>query len=129
MKLTWSRHLFQCCRRRACRSIITASPNRAASATDLSTDLSFFGGYPRFCSSYGPNVLDTTAPSHLIQSSLHDGFALRVQGGRGFVEQKNLGVFHQSAGDGDALFLAAAQLGAPLTNRRLVFLPRKGKIS
>ena len=84
---------------------------------------------PRVCSSCDHYAPISTAPSHLIQSSLHDGFALRVQGGCGFVEQKNLGVFHQSAGDGDALFLAAAHLGAPLAHQGLVFLWRKEQIS
>jgi hypothetical protein len=47
----------------------------------------------------------TTSSS--IQSSLNDLLGLRVQSGSGFVEEENLGVAKEGAGDGYTLLLAA----------------------
>lgn len=51
-----------------------------------------------------------------IKRCLDNGLALHVQSRGGFVQEKNLGVSHQSSGDGDALLLPSAELGALCTN-------------
>lgn len=43
-----------------------------------------------------------------------------VQGGRGLVAQQDGGVLEESAGEGDALLLSAAQLQAPLPDLGVV---------
>ena len=47
-----------------------------------------------------------------MQSLVDEGFAFGVEGGSCFVENQDIGIFEQGAGDGDALFLAARELGA-----------------
>jgi hypothetical protein len=41
-----------------------------------------------------------------------ESFGLGVEGRGGFVEDQDVGVLEQGAGDGDALLLAAGELGA-----------------
>jgi hypothetical protein len=49
----------------------------------------------------------STTTSSSIQSSLDDLLGLRVQSGSGFVEEEDLGVPEEGAGDGYTLLLAA----------------------
>ena len=58
----------------------------------------------------------------LVESGLHSGLTLRVQGGRGLIQQKDLGVTDQGPGDGNTLLLPSTQLGATLSNERLKLL-------
>ena len=47
-----------------------------------------------------------------VQCVLDNFLTLCVQSGRGFVQEENLWVSHQGAGDADALLLSTTQLGA-----------------
>lgn len=48
------------------------------------------------------------APHHqLVQSILHHTLALSIQSRGGFVQQQDLWVFQNGAGDGDALLLSS----------------------
>jgi len=47
-----------------------------------------------------------------VQCILDNFLTLCVQGGGGFVQEENLWVSHQGAGDADTLFLSPTQLGA-----------------
>jgi hypothetical protein len=49
----------------------------------------------------------STTTSSSIQSSLDDLLGLRIQSGSGFVEEEDLGVAEEGAGDGYTLLLAA----------------------
>ena len=57
-----------------------------------------------------------TTLARVVQCRLHDGFALRVQGRGGFVQQQDLGVPHQSTGYGNPLLLPSTHLRAPLSH-------------
>ena len=57
--------------------------------------------------------------TRFVQRLLHHRLALGVQRRRGFVQQEDLGIAHQGSGDGDALLLATAELGAALSDLRL----------
>lgn len=46
----------------------------------------------------------------LVNGGLHNFFGIGVEGGRGFVEQENLGIPEQSAGNRDSLLLPSRQL-------------------
>ena len=48
----------------------------------------------------------------LGEGLVDEGFGFGVEGGGRFVEDQDVGVFEQGAGDGDALLLAAGELGA-----------------
>ena len=48
----------------------------------------------------------------MLQRGLHGAFALRIEGGCGFVQQQDRRILQQRAGDGDALLLAAGQARA-----------------
>jgi hypothetical protein len=50
-------------------------------------------------------------PRRGIQRGLDDLLGLGVQGAGGFVEEEDLGVAEESAGDGETLFLAAGEEG------------------
>lgn len=52
------------------------------------------------------------AAEHRLERLVDEGFAFGVEGGGRFVEDEDVGVFQQCAGDGDALFLPAGELGA-----------------
>ena len=58
-----------------------------------------------------------TALPGTVQRRLHDGFAGRVQGRRGFIQEKDFGVLHQSTGNGYPLLLTSTQLCTPLACR------------
>ncbi len=47
---------------------------------------------------------------HELQVALDDGFALSVQGGGRLIEDQDLGIDRERAGDGDALALATRQV-------------------
>jgi hypothetical protein len=59
---------------------------------------------------------------YLLQSFLHRCFTPGVQRTGRFVQQQNARITDQSSGDGDALLLTTAQLGATFTDDRVVFL-------
>ena len=60
-----------------------------------------------------------------VQSILNNLLALRVQGRGGLVQEEDLGVPHQSPGDGDALLLSPAELRAPFPHVGAVALQRE----
>mmetsp|Transcript_100078 Transcript_100078/g.169003 ORF Transcript_100078/g.169003 Transcript_100078/m.169003 type:complete len:813 (+) Transcript_100078:1867-4305(+) len=78
------------------------------------------GRIPRLNEADAVTVLDRHQPMrdgqhraalhHVVQCLLHDHLALAVQGACGLVQQQDLGVFDDGAGDGDPLLLATAQL-------------------
>ncbi len=51
-----------------------------------------------------------------VQSLLDNLLTLRVQGRGGLVQEEDLGVPHQSTGDGNPLLLSSAQLGTLATD-------------
>ena len=56
---------------------------------------------------------DRSAALHCpVQSLLHDLLAVLIKSGGGLVEDEDLGVLDEGAGDGDALLLAARELAA-----------------
>mmetsp|Transcript_11910 Transcript_11910/g.32911 ORF Transcript_11910/g.32911 Transcript_11910/m.32911 type:complete len:241 (-) Transcript_11910:1854-2576(-) len=65
-------------------------------------------------------ILVLLALQELIDGLLHEGLALRVEGARCLVQQKELGLAKHHPGDGNPLLLATAQPDAPLPNSRLV---------
>ena len=56
------------------------------------------------------------------QRALHLGLVLHVKRGRGLIQQHDRRVFQKSAGNGDALSLAAGELGTVFADRREVAL-------
>ena len=71
----------------------------------------------------GKSVCDNNggpATSGAIQSLLNDCLALRVQRRSSFIQKENFWVPDESASDGDALFLASAELGASLADHGLI---------
>lgn len=63
--------------------------------------------------------------THLIQGRLHLSFTFSVQGGRGLVQQQDLGVANQGPSDGDSLFLSPTQLRPSLSNQGVKFLQQE----
>lgn len=55
-----------------------------------------------------------------VQRLLNQLLALQIQSRGGFIQKQNLGVPHQSPGNGDALFLSAGQLSTPSTHPSIV---------
>src|SRR5437773_5756830 len=55
-----------------------------------------------------------------LERVVHRAFALRVERGRGFVEQEDEGVPEQGASDGEPLSLATGEFRAPLPDDRVV---------
>ena len=53
-----------------------------------------------------------TVAHKVFKRFLHETFRFGIEGGGGFVEDENRGVFKDSAGDGDALALAAGEFDA-----------------
>lgn len=59
-----------------------------------------------------------------VESGLHDLFATDIDGGGGLVEDEDLGLLDDGAGDGETLALTTAELDASITNFSLVSLTR-----
>lgn len=57
-----------------------------------------------------------------VQGGLHDAFASHVNGAGGFIEDEDFGFADDAAGDGDALALAAGELGACISYLGVVAL-------
>lgn len=55
---------------------------------------------------------DGLAGREFIQGGLDHAFAFRVEGGGGFVQEQDGGVFQEGAGDGEALLLSAGEFAA-----------------
>ena len=80
---------------------------------------------------------DHRAPGHqLLQRGLHRAFGFAVQGGCGFVQQQDRGIFQHGARDGEALALPAGQHGAAIPHQgaealrqRLDKIPAAGHLS
>ena len=51
-----------------------------------------------------------------IQCILNNSFTVAIEGRRGFIKEQNSGVAEQRTGDGNALFLTAAELAALATD-------------
>ena len=60
------------------------------------------------------------ALNQLCHGLLHDGLILRIDVGRGLVQNDNGRVFQHGPGDSKALALAAGQVGAPSANNRII---------
>src|SRR5438309_10468529 len=58
----------------------------------------------------------------MLERGLHQGFALRIERRRGFIEKKEGRLAQNRARDGDALALAARERHAALAVQRLEFL-------
>src|SRR5271163_1433443 len=78
------------------------------------------GGEPMGDDDHGSTSHDRT---HVL---LHDPFALVVERRGRLVENQNAGIDHQCPGDGDALTLAAREVGAALLDHRVVALRKLG---